>query len=61
MIKASGDDAVDEISVGIFAGDWKKEVLPHAQKLFYDEQLPFSKSLLKSRAVRVPPTSTPRC
>ena len=54
MIKASGDDAVDEISVGSFAGDWKKEVLPHAQKLFYDEQLSFSKSLLKSRAVRVP-------
>ena len=54
VVKASGDDAVDEISVGIFVGDWKNEVLPHAQTLFNGEQLPFSRSSLKSRAVRVP-------
>ena len=58
MIKASGDVAVDEISVGIFVGDWKNEVLPHAQQLFNGlfegGQLPFSRSSFKSRAVRVP-------
>ena len=58
VIKASGDVAVDEISVGIFVGDWKNEVLPHAQQLFNGlfegGQLPFSRSSLKSRAVRVP-------
>ena len=53
VVAPIGDTLPDAISVGIFVGAWKSEVLPEIAKLHNADQLPLDKRGLKQRTTRV--------
>ena len=53
VVAPIGDTLPDSISVGIYVGDWKSQVLPEIVRLHNLDQLPLDKSGLKQRTTRM--------
>ena len=53
VVAPVGDTLPDSISVGVYAGDWKSQVVPEIVRLYHLDQLSLDKSTLKARTTKV--------
>ena len=44
------DEMIDELTSGIFVGEWKKEIVPHLERVFLSNQLVFDKKATARQA-----------